>query len=332
MSEFGPSGLTRDGLHGIWAGITTPWTEDDRLDADAFATAVETVAKWGVHGIYTTGGTGEFWGVGDNEFPVLMDALEAGRRAGGPAIPTKAGITALDTRSTLRRAEMAMRGGVNALQVSTPVAYPLRDEDVIEFHRSIARAYPGVPIVNWNYRHTSRPLLTGQLYRRLADAVPEFIGVKVDLPSYELWHTYTAHAPEIGYLVGEPVLPQLMRHGARGSCSSTIYLAPKVTLDMYAAARNADWATADRLAADLDSFFRDAVIPLMAQGYADPAIDKCMAAAAGWIPVSHRVRAPYASVTSADVSAMRALIESKYPHFLEAPAVAAPLEPAGAAF
>ncbi|MBI5012075.1 MAG: response regulator [Methylocystis sp.] len=52
--------MNKNDLKGVIPAIVTPFAEDERVDETALATITEYVVNNGVHGIMTTGGTGEF--------------------------------------------------------------------------------------------------------------------------------------------------------------------------------------------------------------------------------------------------------------------------------
>ncbi|PIX44415.1 MAG: dihydrodipicolinate synthase family protein, partial [Armatimonadetes bacterium CG_4_8_14_3_um_filter_58_9] len=60
--------LTSDTLRGIWAGVTLPWNEDYSLDEQSLRENLRRLVDARVHGIYTTGSTGEFYALDMSEF------------------------------------------------------------------------------------------------------------------------------------------------------------------------------------------------------------------------------------------------------------------------
>jgi dihydrodipicolinate synthase/N-acetylneuraminate lyase len=313
--------LTRAGLGGIWAGLPTPFDARDRLDTEAFAESVATAAGWGVAGVYTTGSTGEWFALDDGEFGELMAALEEGRcaaAAAGHAVPAQAGVTATATRLVLRRAELALEQGADALQVALPPWIPLSDEEVVGFFREIAAAFPGVPIVHYNVQRAGR-LLDGPAYRRVADAVPELVGAKITGSDDVLWASLRAHVPDLALLVGETLLPLRVPDGARGTCSSYIYYAPALMTRLWEAVRDGRTKDARDAAARFEAFEAEVIDPLAAEGHEDAAIDKAFAAASGHLPVEPRIRAPYRGVPADVVEVLAVIIRERYPDFLEVP-------------
>ncbi len=65
--------LTVDSVYGIWAGVTLSWDEQYRFDEETYAQNVERTIAAGVHGVYTTGSTGEFCVLEFEEFCRMVD-------------------------------------------------------------------------------------------------------------------------------------------------------------------------------------------------------------------------------------------------------------------
>ena len=61
--------LTRENLHGVWAGaFATPFDADDRFDEAISGENIRRLHAAGVHGIYTTDSDGEFYALELDEF------------------------------------------------------------------------------------------------------------------------------------------------------------------------------------------------------------------------------------------------------------------------
>jgi dihydrodipicolinate synthase/N-acetylneuraminate lyase len=108
--------LTRATLHGVWCALIVPWTDRDAVDARRFVREIRAYAGTGVHGIYTGGTTGEFYGQDDPNFTRITEiACEQAREIG---LPVQIGVSALSTRNVCRRIKIALREGTDAIQVA----------------------------------------------------------------------------------------------------------------------------------------------------------------------------------------------------------------------
>ena len=124
------SRLTAESLHGIWAGVTMVWNEQYRFDEQTYAQNVERTIAAGVHGIYTTGSTGEFYALEFEEFCLMVD-IEA-ELCGRAGIPLQIGCNADATHKILRMLEYtAGKPEVGAAQVALPYWMRLSDRELL---------------------------------------------------------------------------------------------------------------------------------------------------------------------------------------------------------
>ena len=107
-----PPRLTPRLLRGIWAGVTLSWNEDYSFDEASYRENLRRLCAAKVHGIYTTGSTGEFYALDFAEFQRMVDIVVATVRPKG--IPVQVGCCADDTRDVLQQVEHAARAGVTA--------------------------------------------------------------------------------------------------------------------------------------------------------------------------------------------------------------------------
>src|SRR4051812_34184573 len=97
--------LTANDCRGIWAGVPMSWDGRDHFDEDGYRANVETMCRAGVHGVYTTGSTGEFYAVEWDEFRRMVD-IQA-EVCGRYKVPLQIGCCADSTRKALRLIEYA---------------------------------------------------------------------------------------------------------------------------------------------------------------------------------------------------------------------------------
>ena len=63
-----------------------------------------------------------------------------------------------------------------------------------------------------------------------------------------------------------------------------VCLSPRFALEIYGACMQKDWERALQFQHQCNRFFKEVYEPLQAQGYADPAIDKALMNAFGFVP------------------------------------------------
>jgi len=140
-------------VRGVIAAIPTPFSPDGReIDEAALRGIVRHVVDGGVHGIMTTGGTGEFPHLTRSErkqvTQVVVDETSG-------AVPIYAGTAACSTSETIVLSDDAARVGATASIVTPPYYFPVPEEMTHEHMHSVAQA--GVlPLVAYN-----NPLYTG---------------------------------------------------------------------------------------------------------------------------------------------------------------------------
>jgi dihydrodipicolinate synthase/N-acetylneuraminate lyase len=144
---------TPERLHGVIPAIPTPFTPDGRrVDEGALRRVVRHVVDAGVHGIMTTGGTGEFPHLSREERARVTE-IAADEAAG--AAPIYAGTAACATWEALALAEDAASAGADAAILTPPFYFGIPDESLFSHFEDVAAARI-LPVVVYN-----NPLYTG---------------------------------------------------------------------------------------------------------------------------------------------------------------------------
>jgi dihydrodipicolinate synthase/N-acetylneuraminate lyase len=313
--------LLAENVRGVWAGITMCWDANDRLDEVTYVANTISMCDAGVHGIYTTGSTGEFYALDEDEFRRMVD-LQA-EICGPRGMPLQIGCCADATRETIRLLEYAAsKPAVGAAQVVLPYWMELTDREVLQFFADLHRACPDLPLIHYNIPRAKR-FLNGQDYLRVLDVAPNLIGVKYTFAGSNFGALQDAMiaTPLLSYFVAENLLVSAMLLGARGTYSSLVATNPRFMLSMYDHARHGRWTEAVRMQRTAAQFFNDAAafIEGRGEGTIDPVFDKGLSVAAGCAAGSARTRAPHIGWSDETVAAMRAWLETHYPQFIYHP-------------
>ena len=140
-------------LGGVIPAIPTPFTSDgQQVDEGALRRVVRHVLDGGVHGIMTTGGTGEFPHLSRDERRRVTQVV-AEETAG--AVPIYAGTAACSTWEALALTADAAEAGADAAILVPPFYFGIPDESLHGFFADLAGAGT-LPIVVYN-----NPLYTG---------------------------------------------------------------------------------------------------------------------------------------------------------------------------
>jgi 4-hydroxy-tetrahydrodipicolinate synthase len=139
-------------LRGVVPAVVTPFDADGNVDVAATARLVRWLVDSGVHGIMTTGGTGEFPHLDRDERRELTRA--AVQEAAGK-VPVIAGTAACSVREALLLCEDAAAVGADAVISVPPYYFPLPDAAIASFFDALAARSP-LPVFAYN-----NPLYTG---------------------------------------------------------------------------------------------------------------------------------------------------------------------------
>lgn len=144
--------MKRDDLRGVIPAIVTPFDETEQIDENALSIITRYVVDNGVHGIMTTGGTGEFPLLSREERKVVTGVVA--QAAGGKA-KVIAGTAACSTREAIQLAEDAADAGADAIIVTPPFYFILPEASIHQHFVELSRHSP-LPVVIYN-----NPLYTG---------------------------------------------------------------------------------------------------------------------------------------------------------------------------
>lgn len=310
--------ISADDLRGIWVGTTMVWDEQDRLEEATYRANTERMCRAGVHGVYTTGSTGEFYALDEDEFRRMVDIQCEVCRAYN--MPLQIGCCSDATRKTLRYLEyVAGKPEVGAAQVNIPYWMEVDDRDLLRFFKDLYTACPDLPLVHYNIPRAKR-FLTGPDYQRILEVAPNLIGVKFTYAAanFGVLQDALRLLPQLSFFVGENLLVSGMALGARGCYSAIVCTNPSFVLNMYDHAEAGRWAEAFDMQQTIARFLADlaAFIEGRNEGFNDPVIDKGMAVASGCLLGSQRTRAPYTGWSDETVAAVGAWLEQHYPQFV----------------
>ena len=145
--------LTPERLRGVIPAIPTPFTEEGRaVDEAALRRVTRHVIDGGVHGIMTTGGTGEFPHLSREERQRVA-AVVVEEAAG--AVPVYAGTAASATWEAIALTEDAAAVGCDAAILTPPFYFRIPDDMLLRHFADVARERI-LPVVVYN-----NPLYTG---------------------------------------------------------------------------------------------------------------------------------------------------------------------------
>ena len=304
--------LTKDQLQGMWVSVPTEWDQEGNFDERTFRDEVAMLMDTGVHGLYTTGSTGEFYAIDWEEYKQVTDAF-LNEIAG--KIPIQVGANWFNTRDTIRRVRYARDKGAGAVQICFPPWMFMREEDYDQFLIDVYEAVPDIALVHYNISHTKK-VFHGADYVRILPRVPTLIGTKAAMSINE-YMDLIAFTPELNHFTGEYSFLFSSLLGAKGMYTSWYMMNPSYFHDFYEKCITGNYREAAEITIRLTKWHETAVTPLMKKGYLHPTLDKAFVEMAGWLPGNRFTRKPHQPLSEAEFQQLKRSTADLMPEFLE---------------
>lgn len=309
--------LNLQNLRGLFAALPIAARPDGTYIEEDYRADIDTVCGSGVHGIYTTGTTGEWYAMDDEEFRWMVGVFL--EQTGKFETLTQIGCGGLSTESAVRRVKIAVSGPrkPDGLQILLPPWQPLTDDEVVDFLKAIADAAEGIPLIHYNTRRSKR-FLTPREYERILPAVPTLIGSKTITNDIDQTIAFTRASLPMNHFIGhEWNLVAGTIWGSKGIYSDYVCYWPKASLKLWALCEKKAWAEAFELQDRFINFRREAEVPLEVNEYTDSAWDKGKTEAGGFLRCKRHIRLPYRSMSVKDVEHMRSVGKKHFAEWIE---------------
>lgn len=244
-------------LRGVVPAIVTPFDAADALDLAAASRLTSWLIDGGVHGIMTTGGTGEFPHLDREErFALTRQVAQVAEGR----VPVIAGAAACSTREVLLLCDDAARAGADAVIIVPPYYFPLPETAIAAFFASVADR-SALPVFVYN-----NPLYTGNGMppALIADILehPRIAGLKQSASDLgqlvELIHEVRSER-QLTRAIFTGIDSQFaaaMAVGADGIFSTAAGLVPELMANLFALAAAEKTAEAGELQMELQSLNR----------------------------------------------------------------------------
>lgn len=303
--------LTKEKLRGVWAPVPATWDDAGEFDDETFGENTARLCAAGVHGVYTTGTTGEFYAFSLDEFRRMIKVFAEASR--GTGVPTQAGCTAFDTRDCIRRAEIAAEYGIDGVQVALPPWVPLTDDEVVRFFSDVSEV--GLPITHYNVAHSGR-MVGSNLYRRIVAEVPALIGDKLATDALWFLTDVITGVPELVHGTGDWHMVPYAMLGAQSFYSLFIIVNPRLVLGWYDLCKRGEWDKALEIQKKVYRLTAEVEPIVQAGGWTDMSGDKAWGELSGFLKGSRSVRPPYTTLPDEVMEAMRTRIMEVMPEMI----------------
>jgi dihydrodipicolinate synthase/N-acetylneuraminate lyase len=218
-------------LRGILAAVPTPFTPDaERVDEDTLAAQADRLIGAGIHGLVTTGSTGEFSTLTPQEYRLVIQAYVA---AADHRVPVVAGVGALSTRAAIDLARHAESVGADAIMLLPPFYGGVDVATLRAFVSAVAESI-SIPIVYYNIPAATGTRLTAREIADLAD-IPGVDYLKdTSGDAVALTELLTAHADRIQAFNGWDTLTFYgLAAGARASVWGAASIVPELAVQLW---------------------------------------------------------------------------------------------------
>jgi dihydrodipicolinate synthase/N-acetylneuraminate lyase len=218
-------------LRGILAAVTTPFTADaGSLDEPALRAQADWLIGAGIHGLVTTGTTGEFPTLTPPEYRRVIEAYV---QAAYGRVPVVAGVGALSTRDAVDLAQHAEQVGADAVMLLPPFYGGIDLPTLTAFLTAVAESI-SIPIVYYNIPSATGTRLTARHIADLAD-IPGIEYLKdTSGDAVALTELLTAHADRITAFNGWDTLTFAgIAAGAKGSVWGAAGVVPRLAVEFW---------------------------------------------------------------------------------------------------
>lgn len=306
--------LNANEIYGNWATLLLPIKDDNSIDFIKLKEEIDYFTSISVNGIYSNGTAGEFYAQSEHEYEQINELLAIACEAKG--VPFQIGASHMSPQLSLERIRKAVRWKPGAIQVILSDWYPLTDEETIHCMQVMAEEAGSVGVVLYNPPHAKK-VLSPNIYAKLIEKIPNFVGIKVAGGSEEWYKEMQNYAKDISIFIPGHVLATGYSRGAHGAYSNVACLHPLAAQRWYDMMKH-DLNRALELETRIQKFIHQYIAPFITQfHYCNAACDKLLAAIGGWGPVDTRLRWPYKSIPYSEAQRLRPIARELLPEFFD---------------
>ena len=218
-------------LRGILVAVTTPFTWDaTAVDEATLHAHADRLVAAGVHGLVTTGTTGEFPTLTRAEYRRVIQAYV---EAADHRVPVVAGVGALSTREAIDLAQHAETVGADAIMLLPPFYGGVDWDTLTGFLTAVAESIT-IPIVYYNIPSATGTRLTARQIAELGD-IPGLDYLKdTSGDAVALTELLVAHADRIQAFNGWDTLTFFgIASGAKASVWGAANVVPGLAVELW---------------------------------------------------------------------------------------------------
>lgn len=217
---------------GIIPALITPLNRDESVNYTALEKHVDFLINNGVHGIFVTGTTGEFYALSlEEKRRIIQSAIKAtnGR------VPVYAGTGGITTKECVELTQMAEEEGVDAVSVLTPMFISPSQDDLIVHYKTIAEN-TSLPVILYNNVPRTGVNIAVKTVEKLSQ-IDNIVSIKDSSGNFDLTSEYirvTKDNPYFHVLQGRDThILAGLTYGATGAIAATSNVAPALVVSIY---------------------------------------------------------------------------------------------------
>lgn len=226
-------------LRGILLPFTTPFKQNEDIDAEALRANIRRWNQTGIGGYVALGSTGERVNLNEREY---LEVIECAREEVPKSLSFIVGAGQQSTRHTINEVKQAATAGADAVLVITPHFYrsAITQQALINHYSAIADSSP-VPLILYSMPELTSIMIEPETAAQLS-AHPNIIAIKdssADMPRFR--ETVQLVADDFAVLAGNgTVLYEALGAGARGAILAVGCVATARCLELYRLAQTGD--------------------------------------------------------------------------------------------
>lgn len=215
---------------GIIPPIVTPLDDNENVNKKVLRRVVEYLIKGGVHGLFSLGSTGEWYGL---SFDQKREVIETVMEAIDKRVPVYAGTGAITTKETICLTKLATDIEVDALSVITPVFITPNDQELYNHYQAIASS-TDLPIILYNNPGRTGINLNVDLIVKLSK-INNIIGIKDSSGDMAQGAEYIRRTDDnFAVLAGRDTLIYgFLAYGGKGAIAATANIVPQIVVKIY---------------------------------------------------------------------------------------------------
>jgi len=232
---------SKTGFHGVFPYVVSPVHETGEVNADVLARLCDDLIKAGVHGLTPLGSTGEFayltWPQRRRVVEVVVEATK-GR------VPVVAGVASATTADAVFQAREFERLGCSGILAILEAYFPVSDEGVFAYFKSIAEAV-STPVVLYTNPNFQRSDLSLPVIDRLSHISNIGYIKDASFNTGRLLSIINRVEGRMQVFAASSHIPTcVMLIGGVGWMAGPACVAPRQSVELYELCRRGDWATA----------------------------------------------------------------------------------------